>query len=36
MGRNKQSGFSFIEILVVVAVFTLITGITFGLLDTSQ
>ncbi len=36
MGRNRQSGFSFIEVLVVIAVFTLITGITFGLLDTSQ
>ncbi len=36
MARNRQSGFSLIETLVVIGVFTLITGITFGLLDTSQ
>jgi prepilin-type N-terminal cleavage/methylation domain-containing protein len=36
MGRHRQRGFSFIETLVVIAVFTLITGITFRLLDTSQ
>ncbi len=36
MARNRQRGFSFIETLVVIAVFTLITGITFRLLDTSQ
>lgn len=34
--RRTQRGFSLIEILVVVAVFTVVTGAVFGLLDMAQ
>lgn len=35
-GANPQGGFSLIELLVVVAVFTLVSGAVFALLDTAQ
>ena len=34
--RREQAGFSVIELLVVVAVFTVVTGAVFLLLDTAQ
>lgn len=36
MKRRGQKGFSLIEILVVVVVFTVVTGAVFGLLDMAQ
>jgi len=32
----RERGFSLIEMLVVVAVFTVVTGAVFGLLDVAQ
>ncbi len=36
MRSNRQQGFSLIEMLVVVAIFLIVTGTLFGLLDASQ
>ena len=36
MRRNRQQGFSLIELMVVMVIFLIVTGTLFGLLDASQ